>query len=714
MRFYYHLKPYLPWRLRITLRSLVARRQQKLFASTWPINEAAGGTPKDWPGWPDGKKSALVIMHDVEGPRGLAKCPQLLDMEKRLGFRSAFNFIPEGGYRVPAEMRRELAQNGYEVGVHDLRHDGKLYWSREIFAANARRINHYVKEWGAKGFRSGFMFHQLEWLHDLNVQYDASTFDTDPFEPQPDAANTIFPFWVDGKNGHSYVEIPYTLPQDSTLFLVLKEKTIDIWKKKIDWLVQRGGMLVLAVHPDYLSFDAVTRHRDEYPATWYEEVLTYIKGKYAGVYWHGTPGELADWYRKATRPNQAARVEAVQLAPALQGKRAVVALYSYYPADPRPRRAAEALVKAGMEVDMLCLRQQEDEPTFETINGVNVRRLPIRRRRDSKLTYIFQYGSFIGLSTMIQAWRSLWKKYDLVHVHTMPDVLVFSALVPKLRGARVMLDLHDPMPELMMTIFGLGEESSAIKLLKSLEKWSMAFAHHVITVNRACKNIFAARSCPAEKIQVVMNVPDEKIFLFQAFQGVKTRNPELPFKIMYHGSIVERHGLDLAVRAVKMLAKEIPLIDLRIYGARTPFLDEVMKLVAQEKLEDSVHYCGSKNLEQVAAAIKDCDLGIIPNRKSIFTEINTPTRIFEYLSLGRPVIAPLVPGITDYFKPDELVFFKLGDAEDLARQIKFVHANPEATRSIVDRGQSVYLRHTWSQEERNFVGKVAELLTPRR
>ncbi len=161
-----------------------------------PSTRPRRSPPEGWPGWPDGKKFAFVLTHDVEGPDGLAKCRQLMQLEKELGFRSSFNFIPEGEYAVSRELRGELAQNGFEVGVHDLHHDGMLYRSREDFSENARWINHYLKEWGAVGFRSGFMLRNLDWLHELNIQYDASTFDTDPFEPQPDGAGTIFPFWV--------------------------------------------------------------------------------------------------------------------------------------------------------------------------------------------------------------------------------------------------------------------------------------------------------------------------------------------------------------------------------------------------------------------------------------------------------------------------------------------------------------------------------------
>jgi glycosyltransferase involved in cell wall biosynthesis len=284
--------------------------------------------------------------------------------------------------------------------------------------------------------------------------------------------------------------------------------------------------------------------------------------------------------------------------------------------------------------------------------------------------------------------------------------------VPKLRDARIILDQHDPMPELMRTIFGLGEQSFGTRLLKLLEKASIGFADQVITVNLACKSIFSKRSCRPEKIEVVMNSPDEQIFAYARFNGSGTRDPARPFVMMYHGSIVERHGLDLAVQAVQDIQGEIPNLELRIYGAATPFLDSVMASVKQAGLDERVRYFGPKPLEEIAQAIRDCDLGLIPNRQSVFTEINTPTRIFEYLALGRPVIAPRVPGITDYFAPDDLVFFELGNPADLVRQILYVYSNPEAVRMIGDRGQAIYQKHCWTREKQRFVSRVGDLLNP--
>jgi hypothetical protein len=294
---YYAFKPFLPLFVRYTMRRLRANRILAT-ASDWPIMTSAGVKPAGWTGWPYQKKFALVLTHDVEGKNGLERCRQLMELEARHGFRSSFNFIPEGEYVATSAIRNEITEAGFEVGVHDLRHDGSLYRSKASFDECAAGINRYLTEWNAVGFRAGFMFHNLDWLRGLNVEYDASTFDTDPFEPQPDGAGTIFPFWVDGPGPHGgYVEIPYTLPQDVTLFLVLREKTIDIWKRKADWLVARGGMVHLNVHPDYLAFGDRKPAINEFSAGLYDEFLDYIRKTHGDVCWNALPREVARYYR---------------------------------------------------------------------------------------------------------------------------------------------------------------------------------------------------------------------------------------------------------------------------------------------------------------------------------------------------------------------------------------------------------------------------------
>jgi glycosyltransferase involved in cell wall biosynthesis len=342
-------------------------------------------------------------------------------------------------------------------------------------------------------------------------------------------------------------------------------------------------------------------------------------------------------------------------------------------------------------------------------NGVNIRRLPLKRRRGGPTAYLLQYSAFILSTFVLLTLRSMRRRFALVHVHNMPDVLVFSALVPKALGAKVVLDLHDPMPELMTTIFRRESSRFAASFLEQLERWSIRVADTVFTVNVACKRLFASRSCHPAKIHVIMNSPDEEIFSVRSRQS-RRFDPGRPFVIMYHGSIVERNGLDVAITALETVRRSVARAELRIYGEPTPFLKSLMESVRPRGLQGSIRFLGAKSLPEIVSAIDDCDVGIIPNRRTIFTELNTPTRIFEYLSRGKPVITGRAPGVQDYFAEDALFFFELGDAKDLARSILHVFHHPDDVDSVVKRGQEVYLAHRWSGERRRLVSEIERLL----
>jgi predicted glycosyltransferase len=326
-RFYYNVKPFLPQSVRWAVRRQRAAGIRKRHAAVWPINEAAGATPDGWPGWPEGKRFALILTHDVESQDGVDKVRTLAEIELKYGFRSSFNFIPEGGYRVPDSLREWLVAKGFEVGVHDLHHDGKLYQSRAGFAVKARRINHYLREWNATGFRSGFMLRELGWLHDLDIDYECSTFDTDPFEPQPTGAHTIFPYWITvpeeaAKPGRrkGYVELPYTLPQDSTLFLLLREADAGIWQRKSEWIIRHGGMVLVNVHPDYIDMTG-SGHRMTYPLAHYEGFLRWVSDQYQGQVWQALPREISRFVleHRLALPEAAAEPSGMTPAPCFSG-----------------------------------------------------------------------------------------------------------------------------------------------------------------------------------------------------------------------------------------------------------------------------------------------------------------------------------------------------------------------------------------------------------
>jgi peptidoglycan/xylan/chitin deacetylase (PgdA/CDA1 family) len=297
-KLYYQIKPLIPRWLQIQVRRQVVRRKREKYSHIWPIDERASRPPEGWTGWPEGKQFALVLTHDVETIKGVKRVTRLVELEKELGFRSSFNFIAEE-YPVPHNLIKFLKNGGFEVGLHGLNHNGNLFESKKKFQGQARRINQYLKDWEVTGFRTPIMYHNLKWMHDLNIEYDSSTFDTDPFEPQPDGVGTIFPFWVqNGSKKKGFVEVPYTLPQDFTLFVLMREKNIDIWKKKLDWIAEKGGMALLITHPDYMNCNESRCRIEEYPMEFYKEFLDYVKTKYEGQYWHPLPKEMARFWEE--------------------------------------------------------------------------------------------------------------------------------------------------------------------------------------------------------------------------------------------------------------------------------------------------------------------------------------------------------------------------------------------------------------------------------
>lgn len=293
---FYFMKPMIPRSIQLALRRKLVQRQRLAYQDTWPIDKKSGFAPRNWPGWPDGKQFALVLTHDVDTEKGQERCRELATLEQQIGFRSSYYFVPRR-YKVSHDLRNYLALHGFEVGVHDLYHDGKLYKSKKLFQPRACAINEYLREWKAVGFRSGAMHHNLDWIKELDILYDASTFDTDPFEPQPDGMQTIFPFYVQRNEVQGgYVELPYTLPQDFTVFVLMQETGIDIWKNKLNWIAERGGMALLIVHPDYMRFGKTRGSVQEYPAALYSAFLEYVASVFKNRYWNVLARDLAQWF----------------------------------------------------------------------------------------------------------------------------------------------------------------------------------------------------------------------------------------------------------------------------------------------------------------------------------------------------------------------------------------------------------------------------------
>jgi peptidoglycan/xylan/chitin deacetylase (PgdA/CDA1 family) len=307
-RIYYRLKPLLPRIVTRFMRQLYRPSSQTVTEIQWPIEpryvdflwsilaqlvrQSREQSLLITALWPEGRRFALVLTHDVESKVGVAYVRQLADLEESLGFRSSFNFVPEG-YPLDTGLIDELRRRGFEVGIHGLQHDGRLFESRPAFEKKAAKINTYLKKTGATGFRAPLTIRHPEWMQSLDLEYDLSFFDTDPFEPIPGGTMSIWPFFL-GR----FIELPYTLVQDYTLTDVLKQDSPRTWLEKVGYIREHCGMALLNSHPDYL--------RNPARLDVYERFLRAMREEQEC--WKALPCEAAAWWKERRTSDQLSAV----------------------------------------------------------------------------------------------------------------------------------------------------------------------------------------------------------------------------------------------------------------------------------------------------------------------------------------------------------------------------------------------------------------------
>jgi len=296
-RAYYFLKPFIPRAFIQILRRLYHHSSQSVTEPHWPVDaryasflweifaHVLQASPEQQliikALWPNNQRFSFVLTHDVETKTGLEFVRNVADLEEEFGFRSSFNFVPER-YSLDSNLMDELRSRGFEIGIHGLKHDGKLFSSRNEFERRAKKINHYLQELNAVGFRTPLTHRNPEWMQAINLDYDLSFFDTDPFEPIPGGAMSIWPFFI-GR----FVELPYTLVQDYSLTNVLGEETPKFWLEKVEFIRQYHGMALVNSHPDYL--------KDSSCYNVYAEFLRSMQEM--NDYWHALPHEVSKWWR---------------------------------------------------------------------------------------------------------------------------------------------------------------------------------------------------------------------------------------------------------------------------------------------------------------------------------------------------------------------------------------------------------------------------------
>jgi glycosyltransferase involved in cell wall biosynthesis len=371
-------------------------------------------------------------------------------------------------------------------------------------------------------------------------------------------------------------------------------------------------------------------------------------------------------------------------------------VHAYYPkSETRVEREASALVARGYRVDVLCLRDDGD-PAFENVDGVDVYRLPIKRHRGvGKAMQFLEYLAFFVLVVGKLLRLDRRRRYQVVQVHNLPDFLIFSAFFPKLRGAKLVLDLHDLMPEFFAASSKRVMTSVPVRLLVWQEQLACRFADHVITVTELWRETLIKRGVPAGKTSVVMNVADDRIF-HRAQSSEPRSHVNGAFTIIYHGTLAQRYGIDVAIRAVETARERIPELRLIVHGSGE-YQNELAALAAQLKLEQHVQFSRrSLSTMELADLIRTADVGIVPNRNDIFTDEILPTKLMEYVALGIPVIAARTRAIAAYFDETMVQFFDPGNVDDLANRIVSLHNNRARLADIIRSSDTFNQKHNWA------------------
>lgn len=380
-------------------------------------------------------------------------------------------------------------------------------------------------------------------------------------------------------------------------------------------------------------------------------------------------------------------------------------VHAYYPqTETRVQRQAEALVEAGYDVDVLCLRD-EGEASRERYRGVEVHRLPVRLDKRTLGRQFLCYLRFFAWAAVHLTRLHRQHPYRTVQVHNLPDFLVFCAVVPKLRGVPVILDLHDLMPEFFAARFGSGRLRPLERLIRWQERLSCRFADHVITVSEHWRQALLDRGVPAERCSVVMNVADERVFHPAPPSGSNGAG----FRLIYHGTVTERYGLDLALEAVAMLRDEIPDIRLTIRG-RGEHRPALLRLRRRLGLEEHVDLDDRFVPEtELAGIIASADLAVVPYRNDVFTDGIIPTKLMEYAALGLPCVAARTSAIEAHFGDAMVELFEPGDARDLARRIRELYRSPERRAELARRSHRFTSRYNWERTGAEYVELVRGL-----
>jgi glycosyltransferase involved in cell wall biosynthesis len=384
-------------------------------------------------------------------------------------------------------------------------------------------------------------------------------------------------------------------------------------------------------------------------------------------------------------------------------------VHQNYYQDGRVRRYVDTLLGAGADVDVICLRSAQAATQSQTPNP-RVYAIPMTKGTgNSRGGYLLEY--FRGF-ILFAAWLVVLyarKRYHVIHVHNMPDFLIFTALIPRLFGARLVLDIHDPMPEFYMSKYDDPQpDRLMVRIMRLQEKASAGLAHAVITANPNFKNNLIQRGISAAKITVISNLPDTALFDRDKYHDTQPTGED--FTLIYPGTLAPRYGLDVAVRAIPLLIERIPRLRLVFIGPESEYRQELVQLAQRLGVSQYVQCKPVMPIHEIPGQMAQADLGIYPALPDPHMDIATPSKVLEFAVMGLPVVASRIKVLESLFGDDAIMFFTPGDASDFADCVLQLHANPARRAELVRNADRVFVHvHRWIDEEDRYLRLLGDI-----
>ncbi|HMB71433.1 MAG TPA: glycosyltransferase [bacterium] len=378
-------------------------------------------------------------------------------------------------------------------------------------------------------------------------------------------------------------------------------------------------------------------------------------------------------------------------------RRVAVVRCAYFPQDPRVHKEVAALVEAGFRVTVLCLRMP-DEPLEQTLDGVlsGVRVLRMNRphRRGSIAKRMGLYLSFLLWASLRLVGEHRREPLSVVQVNTLPDFLVFCAVPVKLMGVRVVLDLHELLPELFGSEYAGRLRPYLIDLITLVERACIAFSDRVICPGQSYLDVYRSRGAPVHKFTIVYNVPDEGLFQREDV-------PREARLLMAHGSVIPRYGFDEIVRSMPGVLGEFPDAVLEVIGDGE-HMPEIRRIAGELGVSESVRFVGRLPLEDMSRRVQRATLGVVATARNPFTDCILPNKVYELVALGVPVVSSDIRGLMGHFEPGAISYFESGNPDDLAAKVNDLLRSPKAQQGQADRAHAIYDPIRWTNNKRDY------------